>query len=140
MSKAIIIKKLANRLENASSGNDRVIAIKELQEVTKTEPEEVGLYSLQVVIDQLNHAESTEEYQEILCLMEGLVKSKNKEANIKNSKSILSEVRNVETLLELMGHDDVLISIMASNLLTLLHENDGAYLEKCIQQCPNGIV
>jgi len=139
MSQTKNIKKLANRLENASSVTERLAALTELQSLAKTEAEEVGLYALQIVIDQLTHATESEEYLEILDLMEKLVRSKNKEVNVKNSKSILAESRNVETLLELMGHDDITISIIASQILTELHANDGIYLEKTIQQCPNGL-
>ena len=133
------IKKLANRLENAATAQDRAIALKGLQALAKSDAEEIGLYALQIVIDQLTRTDDTDEYIDILELMELLVKSKNTEANIKNSKSILSESRNVETLLELMGHDNMTISIISSQILTELHVNDGIYLEKTIQNCPNGI-
>lgn len=139
MSQTKNIKKLANRLENASSVTERLGALTELQTLAKTDAEEVGLYALQIVIDQLTHATESEEYLEILDLMEKLVRSKNKDVNVKNSKSILAESRNVETLLELMGNDDITISIIASQILTELHANDGVYLEKTIQQCPNGL-
>ena len=138
MSQTVLIKKLANRLENAASVQERLVALQELQSLAKTEAEEIGIYALQIVIDQLTHAEDSDEYLEILDLLEKLEKLKNKEVNIKNSKSILSESRNVETLLELMGHEDITISIIASQILTELHANDGLYLEKTIQQCPNG--
>ena len=134
------IKKLANRLENAASYQDRSSALKGLQSLAKSEAEEIGSCALQIVIDQLTRTDDTDEYIDILELMQMLVKSKNVEANIKNSKSILSEIRNVETLLELMGHDNMTISIISSQILTELHANDGVFLEKIIQQCPNGIV
>lgn len=140
-SNTIIIKKLANRLENASSMHDRLSALVELQNLSKVENNamEIGTYALQIVLDQLMHCDTSEEYVEILDLMEKLINSKNKEANIKNSKSILSESRNVETLLELMCHENGTTSIIASQVLTLLHGNDGEFLEKSIQQCPNGL-
>lgn len=133
----VVVKQLAFRLENATS-IERIDALQELQSITKTEPDVVGAISLQKVLDLLREHGSSDEYQEALDLIYRLIKCKDKGAAKANSTLILSEQSNIELMLDLLEHEDLMIGVMTSQILTELHANDGLQLETQIQLCPDG--
>lgn len=129
------------RLESGTSTlRERLSAINELQNIARVEPEEVGLFALQKIMDILRRDDSSiEELQEALDLVEKLVaRRSNSGAGKSNSELLLSDTSNIELLLDLLEHDDVITGVTAIKILTDLHLNDSVYLEKSIQQCPNG--
>lgn len=134
---AITVKQIASRLENATS-LERIDALQELQTIAKQSPEIVGEHSLQKVLDFLKAQGSSEEYQEALDLIYRLVKCRDKSAAQKNTAIVLGDARSVELLLELLEHEDLMVGVMTSQILTEIHANDGATLEAQIQMCPDG--
>ncbi len=90
------------------------------------------------MLDFLKEQGSSEEYQEALDLIFRLVKSKDKVAAKKNADIILEETGNVELLLDLLEHEDPIIGVTTSQILTEIHAVDGASLEAQIQMCPDG--
>jgi hypothetical protein len=44
-----------------------------------------------------------------------------------------------DLLLELLGHEDMTVGVMASQILMELHMRAGTALERAIQQCPDGM-
>jgi hypothetical protein len=140
MSQSMVVgvRQLVNRLEDATS-SERLDALQELQTLTRTEPQSVGEYALQKVLDFLKEQGSTEEYQECLDLIDRLIKTKNKGAAIANTNIILSSTGNIELLLDLLEHEDLTIGVMTSQVLTELHTTVPLRLEACIQDCPDGM-
>jgi hypothetical protein len=132
------VKQLANRLENATN-TERVDALQDLQGISKQSPEAskiVGELALKKVLDFLKEQGSSEEYQEALDLIYRLVK--NKTAGKGNTELILGETGSVELLLDLLEHEDLMVGVMSSQILTEIHSNDGATLESQIMMCPDG--
>ena len=101
---------------------------------------EVGKNSLQRLIDLLKEHGSSEEYQEALELVSRLVKTKDGVARASNASIILSDVMNVELLLDLLEHEDILVGVITSEILTEIHSIAGRSLELAIQECPAGKV
>lgn len=134
---AVTVKQIASRLENATS-LERIDALQELQSIAKQSPEIVGEHSLNKVLDFLKEQGSSEEYQEALDLIYRLVKCRDKVAAQKNTAIVLGDARSVELLLELLEHEDLMVGVMTSQILTEIHANDGATLESQIQMCPDG--
>jgi hypothetical protein len=134
----IALKRLANRLENATS-IERLDALTELQTFARNDAQLVGEYALQKVLDLLKEQGSAEEYQESLDLIDRLIKNRDKEAVIANSGIILSVTGNIELLLDLLEHEDLTVGVMASQILTEIHATEPLKLESCIQDCPDGM-
>jgi len=93
------------------------------------------------LIDLLKEHGTTEEYQEALDLIYRLIKCpKDPSAAAKNSEKILLHKNdNIELLLELLEHKDMVVGITTSQILTEIHLNSGPILEKSIQDCHNGM-
>lgn len=72
-------------------------------------------------------------------LISKLVKSKVSNAAELNTKIIVQEMNHVELLLDLLEHENVLIGVMASEILTSMHAVARNDLEKTIQDCPAGL-
>jgi hypothetical protein len=134
------VKQLANRLENATN-TERVDALQDLQGISKQSPEAskiVGELALKNVLDFLKEQGSSEEYQEALDLIYRLVK--NKTAGKGNTALILDETGSVELFLDLLEHEDLMVGVMSSQILTEIHSNDSVTLESQIMLCPDGNV
>lgn len=133
----IIVKQLAHRLESASS-NDRIDALQELQSLARSSPDLVGEIALKKTFELLREQSSAEECCEALDLTYRLVKCRDKEIAKKNTSIILSDIANVELLLDLLEHVDLTVGVMTSQILTELHLSDGSTLEEQIHNCPDG--
>lgn len=81
----------------------------------------------------------TEEIIESLELISKLVKTKQENGSELNTKLILTEMSQVELLLDLLEHEDVLVGVMASDILTRMHSVASKELEQTIQDCPAGL-
>jgi hypothetical protein len=99
----------------------------------------VGESTLQYVLDLLKENGESDEYVEALELISKLVKPKNGEAAIQNARIIIKDVMNVELLLDLLEHEDGLVGVMASEILTHVHAIASEGLEMAIQECPAGM-
>ena len=90
---------------------------------------------MQLLLDLLKEQGSTEEYQEALDLIYRLIKCpKDPKAAVTNSELILqTKVDNIELLLELLEHMDMVVGITTSQILTEIHANCGPLLELAIQ-------
>ena len=133
----VTIKQLAYRLESSSS-NERIDALQELQSLARSAPDLVGDIALRKTFDLLREQSSAEEYSEALDLTSRLVKCRDKNIALANTRTLLSDTNNVELLLDLLEHSDLTVGVMTSQILTELHANDGPALEAQIQQCPDG--
>jgi len=94
---------------------------------------------LQKLIEILKDQASSEEYQEALELISRLVKNKDRIAAASNTSIVLSDISNVELLLDLLEHQDAIVGVMTSELLTEIHSVSGGSLELAIQECPAGV-
>ena len=96
---------------------------------------------MQLLLDLLKEQGSTEEYQEALDLIYRLIKCpKDPKAAVTNSELILqTKVDNIELLLELLEHMDMVVGITTSQILTEIHANCGPLLEQAIQDCHTGM-
>jgi len=135
----LAIKQLAHRLESASS-NDRIEALQELQSLARSSPDLVGDIALQKAFELLREQSSSEEYCEALDLTYRLLKCKDKETAKANTKILLSDIANVDLLLDLLEHSDLTVGVMTSQILTELHSNAGSALEEQIHNCPDGML
>ena len=99
----------------------------------------VGESTLQFVLDLLKENGESEEYIEALELISKLVKPKNGEAALQNAQIIIEDAMNIGLLLDLLEHEDGLVGVMASEILTSVHSLAPAGLEKTIQDCPAGL-
>jgi hypothetical protein len=133
----VAVKQLAHRLESSSS-SERIDALSELQSLARTSPDIVGEIALRKTFELLKEQSSPEEYCEALDLTLRLIKCRNKDAATANAGQILSEIANVELLLDLLEHSDLTVGVMTSQILTELHSIDGHTLEQQIQHCPDG--
>ena len=93
-----VVKQLTSRLEN-STASERLDTLQELQTLARTEAKLIGEYALQRVLDFLREQGSADEYQEILDLIDRLIKTRDRSAAIANTGIILSSIGNVELLL-----------------------------------------
>lgn len=134
----ITIKQLSGRLE-ASSSIERVDALSELQGLSRSAPDLVGEHALPAVLQILRSQGTAEEYSEALDLLSRLINTKDRDIARANTARILGSEGNVELLLDLLEHSDLMVGVMTSQILTELHSNDGAGLEAQIQFCPDGI-
>lgn len=137
MASTVSIKQLVSRLESSVSA-ERIEALQELQTASRTSPDSVGEIALRNVFDLLRSQSSSEEYSEVLDLTSRLIKTRDRDAALKNAQRILSEEGNVELLLDLLEHSDLMVGVMTSEILTELHTNDREGLESQIQHCPDG--
>jgi hypothetical protein len=96
---------------------------------------EVAELCLQPVLDLLRDQGSAEEYQECLELLSRLLKN----SGATNALRLASSLDSIELLLDLLGHEDGLIGIMASELLRDVHGLAAAEFEKTMQDCPDGV-
>ncbi len=139
----IHLRQLGNRLESATSGDERIDALRELQHLTRNYPEEIGDHCMRAVLELLQEQGGYEEYMEALDLILRLINSKNTSAASSNTARILAEPGkssdNVDILLELLAHDDMTIGVMSSQILMELHNRAGTALEHAIQLCPEGM-
>jgi vacuolar-type H+-ATPase subunit H len=96
---------------------------------------------MQLLIDLLKEQGTTEEYQEALDLIYRLIKCpKDPAAATANSELILlQKADNIELLLELLEHKDMVVGITTSQILTEVHTSSGPLLEKAIQDCHTGM-
>lgn len=133
----VSIKQLTSRLESSVS-SERIEALQELQVISRTSPGPVGELAIKNVFDLLRSQSNSEEYSEALDLTSRLIKSRDREAALANTARILEDESNVELLLDLLEHSDVMVGIMTSEILTELHSNDNVGLESQIQRCPDG--
>jgi len=132
------IRTLSNRLEGATL-NERLDAIEELTKLSRTDAAAVGSHALQRILDLLREQGTTEEHEEALDLVLRLVSTKDAAAALNNTSIILSNTSNVELFLDLLEHEDNLVGVMTSQILTEIHTRGGATLEKQIHDCPNGM-
>jgi hypothetical protein len=137
MTSVVSIKQLTSRLESSVSA-ERIDALQELQAASRTSPDAVGEYALKNVFDLLRSQSSSEEYSEALDLTSRLIKTRDRDASMKNTERIISDEGNVELLLDLLEHSDMMVGVMTSEILTELHSNDREGLEAQIQRCPDG--
>ena len=93
-----VIKQLTSRLENSTT-SERLDTLQELQTLARTEAKLIGEYALQRVLDFLREQGSADEYQEILDLIDRLIKTRDRSAALENTGIILSRIGNVELLL-----------------------------------------
>lgn len=134
------VRQLSSRLENATS-SERIEALEGLQSIAKQSPQSsqlVGEFALKRVLDFLKEQGSSEEYEEALDLIYKLIKNRDKSVAKANTNIVLAATERVELLLDLLEHEDLLIGVMTSQILTELHCNDGEALEAQIQLCPDG--
>jgi len=139
----ITIRQLVNRLEGATAANERVDSLNRLQALARQYPEEVGQYAMAPLLELLHEQTGYEEYMEALDLLSRLITSKNAAAAASNTTLILGEPTQgasiADLLLELLGHEDMTVGVMASQILMELHTRAGTALEKSIQACPEGM-
>ena len=74
----------------------------------------------------------------LLCCAIRLLKNREADAAAANASIILSDPSYIELLLDLLEHEDLSVGVMASQIMTEIHSQDGAALESQIQQCPDG--
>lgn len=132
------VRTLSNRLEGATL-NERLDAIDELMQLSRTDAGAVGTHALQRVLDLLREQGTTEEHQEALDLIHRLVSTRDAEAASNNTSIILSHTGNVDLLLDLLEHEDKVVCVITSQILTEIHTRNGPSLEKQIHDCPNGM-
>lgn len=137
MTSNVVIKQLTSRLESSVSA-ERIDALQELQAASRTSPDMVGELALKNVFDLLRSQSSSDEYSEALDLTSRLIKTRDRDASMKNTQRILSDETSVELLLDLLEHSDMMVGVMTSEILTELHSNDREGLEAQIQKCPDG--
>lgn len=94
----VIVKQLTSRLENATA-SERLDTLQEFQTLARTEAKLIGEYALQRVLDFLREQGSADEYQELLDLIDRLIKTRDRSAAVANTAIILSSIGNVELLL-----------------------------------------
>ena len=155
------IKQLALSLENNSTSGERLSALEDLQHIAKKQNMAalVGVHALSTILHFLSQQQATvEEYQEALDLiyrhalnqfaadygsfdfcMIRLVKSREGDTAASNASIILSDTSYIELLLDLLDHEDLTVGVMASQILTEIHSQDGTTLEAQIQKCPDGV-
>jgi hypothetical protein len=131
------IRQLTSRLESSASA-ERIEALQQLQALSRTNPDTVGEIALSGIFDLLRTHNSSDEYSEALDLASRLITCRDKDAAYSNTKRILADESNIELLLDLLEHADMMVGVMTSEILTALHAKDGASLEEKIQQCPDG--
>lgn len=131
------IKQLAHRLESTASA-ERIEALGELQSLARSDPGTVGEIALLKGFKILREQSNPEEFAEVLDLTARLISCNDKSVARANSTIILSDAGTMELLLELLEHADLTVAVMTSQILTELHEADGALLEARIQECPDG--
>lgn len=91
------------------------------------------------MLELLKENGESDEYVEALELISKLVKPKNGPAAIKNAQIIVKNIMNVELLLDLLEHEDGLVGVMSSEILTNVHAIAAESLELAIQECPAGM-
>lgn len=155
------ILQYANRLANATTSNDRISSLSDLQvtelffiftliplifssisccqSYAKKNCAEVGQHTLQMVVDLLKENGESDEYTEALDLISRLVNPKYGQAATDNAAILLSDVMSVELLLDLLEHEDRLVAVMASEILTNIHSLEARRLERMIEMCPAGM-
>ena len=94
---------------------------------------------MELILDLLKEHGDSDEYIEALELVSKLVKPKAGEAAKVNALKILEDAMKIELLLDLLEHEDGLVGVMASEILTNIHTIAGEDLEKTIQDCPAGM-
>ena len=95
--------------------------------------------TLQKIIELLKEQGDADEYMEALEVITKLLECKDSTVASNNSALILSTAGNVELFLDLLEHDDPLIGVMSSDILTLLHKLSPSQLEAAVQACPEGM-
>jgi hypothetical protein len=100
---------------------------------------EVGQHTLQLVVEMLKENCEPDEYMEALDLITRLVNPKYGKAASDNAAILLGDVMTVELLLDLLEHEDGLVAVMASEILTSIHSLEAHRLETMIQTCPAGM-
>lgn len=115
------------------------LMLSHLQTHAKKNCAEVGQHALQMVVDLLKENGEPDEYMEALDLISRLVNPKYGQAARDNGAILLSEVNTVELLLDLLEHQDGLVAVMASEILTNVHSLEAERLESMIQMCPAGM-
>lgn len=140
MKPTLTIGKLVGRLDSGTNQSERLQALKELQNLAKKHPDDVGAAALRKILDLLRRGDGNdEENQDILDLVFRLVEIRGNTAAVLNTSIVLADVSNVEVLLDMLEHKDILIGVSASQILTEIHTNSASDLERSIQQCPNGV-
>jgi hypothetical protein len=109
------------------------------QSYAKKNCAEVGQHTLQMVVDILKENGEADEYTEALDLISRLVNPRYGDAAKGNAEILLGDVMTVELLLDLLEHDDGLVAVMASEILTNIHSLEADRLEGMIQMCPAGM-
>lgn len=133
----VTIRQITHRLESTAA-SERIDALQELATFARSLPGTVGEVALDKIFQLLREQSSAEEYSEALDLISRLIKSKDESASRSNTFKLLSDSSHVELLLDLLEHEDLMVGVMTSQLLTELHSNDGPTLEAQIQHCPDG--
>eukprot|EP01035_Chromulina_nebulosa_P029590 gene29590-39239_t len=136
------IKQLTLSLESNSTSGERLAALEDLQHIVKKQNMAmiVGQYALEAILQFLRQQQATvEEHQEALDLIYRLLKNREADAAAANASIILSDPSYIELLLDLLEHEDLSVGVMASQIMTEIHSQDGAALESQIQQCPDGM-
>jgi hypothetical protein len=67
-----------------------------------------------------------------------LVKNRDLLASQMNTTIILSDLKSIELLLDLLEHDDLTVGVMSSQILSEIHVHNEEILEKKIQESPAG--
>lgn len=99
----------------------------------------MGQQTLQIVVDLLKENGERDEYMEALDLISRLVNPKYGRAASDNAAILLNDVMTIELLLDLLEHEDGLVAVMASEILTNIHSLESCRLESMIQKCPAGM-
>jgi hypothetical protein len=81
----------------------------------------VGKNALPVLFHLLKKLTEPDEYIDSLELILKLVKSKANSTAKMNTQVILEEMAHMEFLLDLLDHEEILIAVMASEILTNMH-------------------
>jgi hypothetical protein len=92
-----------------------------------------------MVVDLLKENGEPDEYTEALDLISRLVNPRYGQAASANAAILLGDVMTVELLLDLLEHQDGLVAVMASEILTSIHSLEAERLESMIQMCPAGM-
>ena len=110
-----------------------------VQSFAKKNCQEVGKHTLQIVVELLKENGEPDEYIDALDLISRLVNPKYGDDARENATILLDDVMTVELLLDLLEHEDGLVAVMASEILTNVHSLESIRLESMIQLCPAGM-
>ena len=103
------VKQYLHRLDDSSS-IERVNALQQLQNLSRSSPDIVGHLAIPRIFKFLYEQNIAEECMETLDVIVRLInKSRNNDASLANVNMILSSSSNIELLLDLLEHEDLTV-------------------------------